>query len=330
MNHVALLKLKKAFPDKEPVYSHFGDADTLLKGQGIFCLADFNGLSFSLTKGIVSSKDREAPGTGIWLQVDAAVSEGAGGGLLLGNDGLCYGMILGGLVYENINFILPSNEILGFIDKLMQTGSLSRPWLGIRAVMDTREKEKIIIEEIFPSSPLIGTNIIKGNTLSAINDIPVTSVEQARNLLLNRSAGNLVKITSKTGRISKDVFVLLKTRPDFPGFSTAGQYGPLESLYMHFGFSVYSVPSRSFEYTVNNKKGVIHFFKVIKIKPGSYLDSMGVKPDDYLGIISDFYYGRTRYLEVIHIPGSIKPEDITDVDDLVYQLAKDEYDENIL
>ena len=312
------------------LYKYFGDSRTLERGQSIFCLGHYAGYTSTLTKGIISANKRKAPEGGTWIQVDASVSPGAAGGMLLGEDGRIYGMILGGIVHENINFILPSNLILSVADQLIGKSTIKRPWLGAQLTTKKDLDAKIYFNGFFPSSPLTETDVQVDDQLVALNNVPVSSVREAREVLQTLDAGNLVQVRyqNSAGEIIR--YVHAKRRPDYPVYSAIKNTGELASLYLHFGFSVDHSAKDTVRFTLKNTKIAVNFHIVTAIKEDSHLDKMGVKVGDLIGILTDFYIRRTRYIEVFHIPADRESHTPTYAEDYIYKMEKEEYDENVL
>ncbi|MBN2536049.1 MAG: trypsin-like peptidase domain-containing protein [Spirochaetales bacterium] len=328
--NLAVLETKTELQYIPDFYRLLGDSRTIKRGQPIFCLGHHAGYTSTLTKGIISAETRIAPDGGTWIQVDAAASPGAGGGMLIGEDGLLYGMILGGVIHEDINFAVPSNSILSILDQLIPGMEIKRPWLGILLAEKIDLPGKVYISGIFPSSPLTETGINIGDLLIALNDIPVDSVQNAKKVIHDLDAGNCVKVRyqNTTGEVVR--YVYLKRRPDYPVYSAIKNTSRLDSLYLHFGFSVRLDYRKQIKQHIKNKTFTLTFYKVNAIKEDSYLEKMGVKPDDFIGILSDFYIHRTRYMEVLHIPADQDSHQFQYIEDYIYRMKREVYDENIL
>lgn len=327
---LAVLETEEELQYIPDFYTHLGDSRTIQRGQIIYSLGHHGGYTSTLTKGIISAQDRKAPEGGTLIQVDASVAPGAGGGLLIGEDGLVYGMILGGIRHENLNFALPSNLILSVLDELIAGIEIKRPWLG--AVITTKKElpGKVYLKGLFPSSPLAETGIKIDDEIVALNNVTIGSAQEAREILNRLEAGNLIQVRYKnaTGEIINHVY--LKRRPDYPVYSAIKNMGLIESLYLHFGFSVEPGFKKTLRQTIKNEKIGIDFYKVNTIEKDSHLEKMGVVIGDYVGILSDFYIQRTHYLEIIHLPADPKSHQPEYTEDYIYQLKKEEYDENVL
>jgi C-terminal processing protease CtpA/Prc len=250
--------------------------------------------------------------------------------MLIGEDGLLYGMILGGIVHEDINFAVPSNLILGVLDQLIQGIEIKRPWLGALLAAKKDMPDKVYIGGIFPSSPLTETEIAIDDRLVSLNDVPVASAGDARNAIKDLEAGNCVKVRFQNAAGEVVRYVYLKRRPDYPAYSAVKNTGRLDSLYLQFGFSIEPGYRKQIKQQIKDKKFSINFYKIAAVKEDSYLDRMGVEPGDLIGILADFYIHRTRYMEVLHIPTDPDSRNFEYIEDYIYKMKRVEYDENIL
>ncbi|HSD12598.1 MAG TPA: PDZ domain-containing protein, partial [Patescibacteria group bacterium] len=93
--------------------------------------------------GIVSAKGRNGLNMNMYedfLQTDAAINPGNSGGPLLNLKGEAIGVnvaIVQGS--QNIGFALPINDVRKVVDSVAKGGKISRPFLGVRYVMITKE-----------------------------------------------------------------------------------------------------------------------------------------------------------------------------------------------
>ncbi len=95
-----------------------GDISSVKVGDDVYAIGAPKSLSYTLTKGIISNKNREYCGMP-YLQIDAAVNEGNSGGPLLNSNGEVIGVnTLKMLDSEGIALSIPINIIMEFIDDL--------------------------------------------------------------------------------------------------------------------------------------------------------------------------------------------------------------------
>jgi len=98
---VAVLKI-----DGRHSYLKFERTENVKVGEKVIAVGNPLGLSFSVTEGIVSAKDREGPnGMAIYIQTTAALNPGNSGGPLINNEGKVIGIN---------NFKIQSTEGVGF------------------------------------------------------------------------------------------------------------------------------------------------------------------------------------------------------------------------
>jgi S1-C subfamily serine protease len=332
LTDLALLQLNEELVIPYDFYTLLGNSDALQQGFEVYCLGHSMGLTSSLTKGIVSSIERKALEVGTWIQVDADISPGASGGLMIGSDGLIYGMLVSGFLFEDINFAVPSLTIMSVIDQLINQEHIRRPWLGLLLDELTAESGKVNIIDVFPSSSLTDPVIAAHDTLLAINETELTSIDHAQKIINGFEAGNIVKLKIKKeyGEEIKDYYVKLKKRPDHAIYNATRDKNKLTSLYPHFGFRIDPKKIKRFYITYKNNNITLTFYKVLDIRMYSILDDRGVKQGDYIGFLSDFFWDKTRYIEILHLPEGKPLSSLKNIEEYIYYMRKDKYDENIL
>ncbi|MBN2531697.1 MAG: serine protease [Spirochaetales bacterium] len=330
LTDLAVLKTNESFEMKYPFYSLLGDSNTLKQGFEVYCFGHHEGFTATLTKGIISSPSRRAPETGKWIQVDAAVSPGASGGMLIGQDNLIYGLLVAGVVYEDINFVVPSNIILSEIDRLMAGKNTIRPWLGT-ILKEDKEKREVRIKYIFPSSPLREIDVHMEDILVSINGIRIDSIEKGQELLGYCETGNIVNLFFlKPDKTPVQYYVVLARRPDYALYNATRMSDSIGSLFPYFGIALDNKKMVKKSMILNEAKVEVPFYHVIKVEKEIYFDNMGVKPGDSIGIIFDGYENLTRYIQVIHLPEKISLASIKNIADYIYTVKRNKYDENIL
>jgi S1-C subfamily serine protease len=331
LSDLAVLTLGESVDMPYDFYRLLGDSSRLRQGFEIYCLGNHAGFTSTLTKGIISSAKRKAPESGYWLQVDAPVAPGASGGLVIGRDRLVYGMIVAGLLYQDINFVVPSNLILEVIDSLLAGRNVRRPWLGFILGTENGSPDSVEIIHVFPSSPVDRMLVGPGNMIVEINGRKVGSVEEAQQRIYGLEAGNIVRLGVKNIIGEKKIFhFVLGRRPDYAILNAITTYDRISSLYPQFGFEVEAKPVRSETQTIRGEKYTIDFHRVVRVIPDSFLDCRGVRTGDLLGFLADYYENRTRYIELLHVSPDHPFKELRDVFENIYYLKKDKYDENIL
>lgn len=138
--------------DKAPAVAEFGDSSKVNVGETAIAIGSPLGTEYanSVTQGIVSSlsrnvnlttQDGRAVSTNA-IQTDAAINPGNSGGPLINIQGQVIGITSSkisvsrgtGVAVEGMGFAIPSNDVVNIISQLEETGSVSRPALGIQMV----------------------------------------------------------------------------------------------------------------------------------------------------------------------------------------------------
>ncbi len=121
-----------------------GNSDKLRVGEMVIAIGNPLGFGDSLTQGIVSSTNRIIPvslnqdGIYDWeqevIQTDAAINQGNSGGALVDLNGKLVGinsMKVSDTGVEGIGFAIPVDDVMPILDSLMETGKVSRPYMGV-------------------------------------------------------------------------------------------------------------------------------------------------------------------------------------------------------
>lgn len=192
-----------------------GDSDKIQIGSFVAAIGNPLGLEFngSVTQGIVSGLNRSivaSSETGATrmeglIQVDAAINPGNSGGPLLNNKGEVIGVNTAKASAEGMGFAIPINTAAPIIDKVIETGSFQRAYMGITTMnvtdvntqypeMKLDLKEGAFIQEVTKGSPADKAGLKMKDVVIAIND---KSIDTSTNLikeLLNYSSGDTVEV----------------------------------------------------------------------------------------------------------------------------------------
>ncbi|HET7616274.1 MAG TPA: trypsin-like peptidase domain-containing protein [Bacillales bacterium] len=130
--------------DKVNTVAEFGNSDDLKRAEPVVAIGNPLGFSGTVTKGIVSSKNRTVPrdidgdGQPDWtaqvIQTDAAINPGNSGGALINLEGQVVGinsMKISETSVEGIGFAIPINSVKPIIAELEKYGKVVRPFIGI-------------------------------------------------------------------------------------------------------------------------------------------------------------------------------------------------------
>ncbi len=173
----------------EFTFAEFGDSEVLYPGQTVFAVGTPNGLSRTVTRGIVSNTNRFFEGqvgasgyeTGYfntWLQTDAAINPGNSGGPLVNSSGQVVGINTRGyLGANNLGFAVPAQTAKFVYAGLLETPDIERSYSGIvlgpMQDMETFYKLEanrgVLVESVDPGSPAATAGLMPGDILLSMD-----------------------------------------------------------------------------------------------------------------------------------------------------------------
>ena len=191
-NDIAVLKIEAE--GLSPVI--LGDSDNLNVGDSVVAIGNPLGeLTFTLTSGAISAKDREVTFSGNMtmnlLQTDCAINSGNSGGALFN----LYGEVIGvtnakystssssSASIDNIGFAIPINSIMSIVESIIEKGYISKPYIGIY-VADVSEETQAYgvpagaaIQSVAENGPAAQAGLQKGDVITAVDGRAMTSNE---------------------------------------------------------------------------------------------------------------------------------------------------------
>ncbi len=223
-NDIAVLKIEAE--GLVPVV--LGDSDNLNVGDSVIAIGNPLGeLTFSLTAGTISAKDREITfSNGVTmdlLQTDCAINSGNSGGALFN----MYGEVIGvtnakysgdsnnGTSIDNIGFAIPLNSIRNIIQSIIEKGYVSKPYLGI-SVIDVGEEYEIYglpvgaaIQTITKNGPAESAGLKVGDIITKIGSTTITCGADLVDIVAASQPGDKLTLTiyrsGKTLELSVEV-----------------------------------------------------------------------------------------------------------------------------
>ena len=197
-NDIAVLKIEAE--NLVPVV--LGDSDNLNVGDTVAAIGNPLGeLTFSLTVGAVSAKDREvtlsSTVTMDLIQTDCAINSGNSGGALfnlygevIGITNAKYSSGSGEASIDNIGFAIPVNDVLPIVESIIEKGYIAKPYIGV-SVSDVSAEAQAYgipagaaVQAVSEDSPAQAAGLQPGDVITACNGTAVDSytalVEQVR------------------------------------------------------------------------------------------------------------------------------------------------------
>ena len=182
-------------------HSEFGDSNALYPGQPVYAVGTPNGLTRTVTRGIISNQNRyfaasnqirgfETGYFNNWLQTDAAINPGNSGGPLVDEQGRVIGINTRSyLGSNNLSFAVPSKIAEEVIPWLKTDGSVTRSYTGIKpAPLQDLESfygldanVGMLVESVDPGSPAADAGLKQGDVIVKLDDTEVADVADLRN-----------------------------------------------------------------------------------------------------------------------------------------------------
>jgi serine protease Do len=191
------------------------DSGTLRVGDIVFAIGNPLGVGQTVTMGIVSATSRrigileEVAGYEDFIQTDAAINQGNSGGALIDARGRLVGINSAILSTSQgnigIGFAIPINLASSIMHSLIETGTVSRGYLGVSSVQLTpdlaeafklpRDTKGVVIADLNPTDGPAGkAGFKRDDVITAINGRPVASMEDLRLVIAQYAPGTKVTI----------------------------------------------------------------------------------------------------------------------------------------
>ncbi len=182
--------LKKMLGVSTLPYLTIGDSDAIRRGDKLMALGfPLGQQGLKSTTGVVSGREH-IPMKGYFIQISAAINPGNSGGPSLDSGGRVIGVNSVGIPSaQNVGYIIPSNEVLLFLDQLgtVKEGTkpklLRRPFLGVffnrfandnlRAFLKNPEPGGLYVVDVYKGGPFDKTGIKAGDMLYSIDSYPL-------------------------------------------------------------------------------------------------------------------------------------------------------------
>ena len=209
----------------------FGQSDQAQVGDVVLAIGNPFQLGQTVTLGIVSALARSRLGINTFenfIQTDAAINPGNSGGALVDINGNLIG--INTAIYSRtpggaslgIGFAIPAVTAKHVLDQLVQTGSVTRGWIGV-AVQDLTpalaESLKLgaargtLITEVFGGTPADQGGMKTGDLLIAVDGKPVTDSASMLTLISAITPGSPAALKVLRAQKELDLKVIVGKRP---------------------------------------------------------------------------------------------------------------------
>jgi serine protease Do len=230
-----------------------GNSDDARVGEWVLAIGNplGEGLTFTVTSGIVSAKGRALNGLPRagqgsiqdFIQTDAAINPGNSGGPLVSVRGEVIG-INSAIAsetgfYSGYGFAIPINLARTVMNQLIESGKVHRAALGVSiADVSLADAEYVglpairgVVVKDIPNddSPAKAAGIEAGDIIVAVDGKPVEYVGQLQQVIGFRRPGEVVKVeVARKGGVRKTVDVKLQELNDSPQVATRGDSGVVD------------------------------------------------------------------------------------------------------
>ncbi|MGD0651355.1 MAG: trypsin-like peptidase domain-containing protein [Verrucomicrobiia bacterium] len=211
-NDLALLKIdaKKPLP-----YVEIASDQEPLLGETVIAIGNPFGLDHTVTKGIISAKNRRYDAGGMTfediLQTDAAINPGNSGGPLINTRAQLVGINMAILSQaEGIGFAIPARRVANMLAAWFSPEKHARLWLGLQL---KREAGKILITDVQADSPAAKAGLAARDKVVAVDDSPYADVLPLLRHFLRKKAGDAVRFAVDRGGKLRNFEVKLAALP---------------------------------------------------------------------------------------------------------------------
>jgi serine protease Do len=173
----------------------FADSDKCEVGDLVLAIGNPFGIDQSVTRGIVSAKDRQAMDLAYqdFIQTDAAINPGNSGGALVDADGRLIG--INTAIYsrsggnQGVGFAIPTDLAKGVMESLIKYGKVTRGYLGVNIQdvsgplareFNVKDYTGALVGDVVPDGPAAKGGLKSGDIIKTFNNKPVADSQHLR------------------------------------------------------------------------------------------------------------------------------------------------------
>ncbi len=252
LTDIALLQVQNA-DDRSFPFVRLDREPHVRVGDWVVAVGNPFGLGGTATAGIVSATGRESrlANYNEFIQTDASINRGNSGGPTFDLNGNVIGVnsqILsptGGNI--GIGFAIPSDVAASIVDQLIETGRVSRGWLGVQ-IQDVTEdiadsvglegRRGAIVSSLVAGGPAADAGLRRGDVVLAMNDDPIDGASALTRRVGSARTGETVRFTVLRDGREETVRVRLGERPDEQTLNSTPSIGEPEPAETYFGMSL--------------------------------------------------------------------------------------------
>lgn len=207
----------------------FGQPEQAKVGDVVLAIGNPFGVGQTVTMGIIGALGRSQVGINTFenfIQTDAAINPGNSGGALTDTAGNLIG--INTAIYSRtggslgIGFAIPANAAKQIMEQIIETGSVTRGWLGVSMQDITPELAEsfrlkkpggALIAGVLRNGPADGAGIKPGDVLLAVDGQTVADSSEMLNLVAALPPGKTVTLTILRNNSERSVRIKVGKRP---------------------------------------------------------------------------------------------------------------------
>ena len=236
---IAILRVAASGDRLAPI--PLGTSDDLQVGQKVLAIGNPFGFDQTLSTGVIGGLNRSVAAEGNersldgLIQTDAAINPGNSGGPLLDSSGRMIGVNTAIVsptgAYSGLGFAVPVQNVIASVEMVLEESNGNRPpqlgiylldpsfveQLGVPAEISSRG---LFINQVLPNGAAAGTDlqetrrrgyrVLLGDQITAIDEHPLKSVEDLRDVLAKYSPGDVVTLSVYRGNQMGTVQITLE------------------------------------------------------------------------------------------------------------------------
>ena len=207
----------------------FGQSQQVKIGDVVLAVGNPFGVGQSVTMGIVSASSRSRVGINTFedfIQTDAAINPGNSGGALTDTSGNLIG--INTAIYSRsggslgIGFAIPVHIAKQIMEQIVQTGGVTRGWLGVSMQDMTQELAEsfgleqpngALIASVLKDGPADKAGIKAGDIMIAISGKPLKNSSEMLNVVAALAPGETATVTVIRNKQEKSIPIKVGVRP---------------------------------------------------------------------------------------------------------------------
>jgi serine protease Do len=238
MTDLAVLKMEPGRSIPTRYVATLGDSSRVRVGQWAIAIGSPLSYDQTLTVGVISAKGRSLRGDrsggsqyNDLIQTDAAINPGNSGGPLVNIDGEVVGINVaiasaGGAAGNiGIGFAIPINTAKTILNQLIDTGKVTRGWLGITNSQANQQLSPALrenygveggalVEDVVPDSPAAKAGLKSEDVIIKFGNEPINSFGDLQRMVGTTRPNTRVTLTVMRERKQITMPLTLEERPD--------------------------------------------------------------------------------------------------------------------